>query len=126
MAKTPRVSTALGDELGRLRRARGLSIRGLAKRASIDATGLSRLESGRASEPSARTLIRLAAALSIDVVDLYAAAGYEPGYELPAFRPYLRAKYDLPTEAVDQLAAHFQLLNDKHRQGGASDGRRRK
>ncbi|MDQ1741427.1 MAG: hypothetical protein QOE53_3079, partial [Pseudonocardiales bacterium] len=40
-------------------------------------------------------------------------AGLSDGQGLPGFAPYLRAKYDLPDDAVKQLEAHFQLLNDK-------------
>jgi hypothetical protein len=41
--------------------------------------------------------------------------GYADGRGLPGFAPYLRAKYDLPEEAIRPLEAHFQLLNDKYR-----------
>jgi hypothetical protein len=27
---------------------------------------------------------------------------------------YLRSKYDLPEEAISQLLAHFDLINDKY------------
>jgi hypothetical protein len=49
-------------------------------------------------------------------------AGYGDAHGLPALVPYLRAKYDLPTEAVAQLEAHFELINEKyqHEKGGGS------
>jgi hypothetical protein len=59
-------------------------------------------------------LWRLAQALGIDVEDLYLDAGYSDGRGLPGFAPYLRAKYDLPDDAVAQLEAHFRLINEKY------------
>jgi hypothetical protein len=57
----------------------------------------------------------------VDVEELYVVAGLSDGQGLPGFAPYLRAKYDLPDDAVKQLEAHFQLLNDKHQEKGGSD-----
>jgi hypothetical protein len=56
--------------------------------------------------------------------DLYVLAGYGGSETLPGFAPYLRAKYDLPPEAISQLEAHFELLNQKYhseRKGGEGD-----
>lgn len=52
-----------------------------------------------------------------DPSELYLAAGYRDGQGLPGFTPYLRAKYDLPNEAIEQLEAHFRLLNEQHLRG---------
>src|SRR6266487_4574522 len=100
----------LGEHLRHLREARGLSIRGLAAKAKLDATYLSRLEHGTYTSPDPRYMWRLAQALGIDVEDLYLQAGYSDGRGLPGFAPYLRAKYDLPPDAIAQLEAHFQLI----------------
>jgi len=115
-------TTQLGEHVRHLRQARGLSVRGLAAQAKVDATWLSRLEHGTYSSPDPRSLARLARALDIDVEDLYLDAGYSDGHGLPGFAPYLRAKYDLPAEAVAQLEAHFRLINEKYsdKEGGTS------
>jgi transcriptional regulator with XRE-family HTH domain len=105
----------LGRYIHRLRVERGWSLRRLATMAGMDATGLMRLEQGKTVAPHPHHLAGLAEALDIDVADLYSAANYTPGRELPAFEPYLRAKYDLPPEAVEQLRAHFELLDEKYR-----------
>ena len=101
----------------------GLTVRGLARAAGVDATGISRLENGDNDAPEPRTLARLARALEIDVTDLYLLAGYQTSTELPAFQPYLRARYDLSAEDVEQLAAHFELIRERHDQqkGGRHD-----
>ena len=57
---------------------------------------------------------KLADGLDIEVTDLYLAAGYQPGHGLPGLAPYLRAKYDLPPEAIRQLEDHFELINDRY------------
>jgi transcriptional regulator with XRE-family HTH domain len=107
-------TTQLGQHVRHLRETSGLSVRGLAAKAKVDATWLSRLEHGVYASPDPRYLWRLAQALGIDVEDLYLDAGYADGRGLPGFAPYLRAKYDLPDDAISQLEAHFQLINEKY------------
>ena len=103
----------LGGYVRRLRRSAGLSLRGVAAAAEVDFAWLSRLERGLFHSPDPWSLYRLARGLDIEVADLYQAAGYGRG--LPGFAPYLRAKYHLPEEAIAQLQAHFELLNEKYR-----------
>jgi len=67
------------------------------------------------NSPDARYLYRIARALDVEVADLYLEAGFGDAHGLPGFGPYLRAKYHLPPEAVAQLEAHFELINDKYR-----------
>jgi len=112
----------LGAHVRHLRQSKGHSVRGLAAQAQVDATWLSRLEHGIYSSPDPRSLSRLARALDIDVEDLYLDAGYSNGRGLPGFAPYLRAKYDLPADAVAQLEAHFELISEKYndKKGDAS------
>ena len=101
----------LGDRVRKLREDAHRSVRGLATEAGVDPTWLSRLDRGLIGTPDPRTLYRLAAALDVEVASLYEDAGYGG---LPQFAPYLRAKYDLPEEAVHQLEAHFELINERY------------
>lgn len=96
----------------RLREKKGLSIRGLAEAADVDATWVSRLERGIYAKPDPRLIRAVADAIGVAASRLFAAAGYEDEQQLPQFAPYLRAKYDLPEEAVAQLEAHLNLFND--------------
>ncbi|MDA8040760.1 MAG: helix-turn-helix transcriptional regulator [Actinomycetota bacterium] len=105
----------LGSYLQQLRQERALSVRGLAARAGVDFSWLARLERGRIGSPDARSLWRVARALRVEVADLYLEAGFGDARGLPGFGPYLRAKYHLPPEAVEQLEAHFALINEKYR-----------
>ena len=53
----------LGEHVRQLRQAKGMSVRGLAAQANVDATWLSRIERGIYSSPDPRNLWRLAQAL---------------------------------------------------------------
>jgi transcriptional regulator with XRE-family HTH domain len=114
MSETTDESAKLGAHIRKLREGKGLSVRGLAAAATIDATYLSRLEHGMYESPDPRYLYRLARALDVEVAELYLTAGYGDGRGLPGLAPYLRAKYDLPDEAVAQLEAHFDLINERY------------
>src|SRR5688572_29824933 len=108
----PNLTEELGQYVRARRLERGLSIRRLAAMADVDFSWLARLERGDYASPDPRHLQAVAEALQVDTADLFLVAGYEIGGTLPALAPYLRAKYDLPPEAVAQLEAHFQLIND--------------
>lgn len=114
MDDTTAATAQLGSHIRALREAKGFSVRGLAAQAQVDATWLSRLEHGVYESPDPRSLYRLARALDVEVVDLYLTAGYGDGHRLPGFAPYLRSKYDLPDDAVAQLKAHFDLINERY------------
>src|SRR5438105_10527429 len=107
----------LGAYIKRARLRSGLSIRSLAAAAGVDFSWLSRLERGDYTNPDPRHLSQVALALEIDVADLYVLAGYRSGEGLPGFAPYLRAKYDLPPEAIEQLNTHFELINERYGKG---------
>lgn len=109
---------ALGEHLLRLRQRLGWKLRPAAREAGVDPTWLSRLEHGVYASPDPRAVAKVARAYSVDVEELYIVAGLSSGRGLPGFAPYLRAKYELPTEAVAQLEAHFELLNAKYRPEG--------
>lgn len=117
----------MGDKLGEFlrneRKTRGLTLRGLATTAGVDYSWLGRLENGQYESPDPRALYKLARALDIEVNELYLLAGYSSADGLPRFDLYLRSKYDLPDDAVAQLNAHFELINEKYqsKQGDTHD-----
>ena len=113
-------SSTVGQYIRQLREERGLSLRGLAAAAKVDAPWLSKVERGIYLSPGPRELWRLAQALDVETADLYLEAGYGDASGLPALTPYLRSKYDLPDEALDQLQAHFDLINERY--GRDKDG----
>lgn len=114
-------SAKLGAYVQQLRLMRSLSVRALATRAGVDFSWLSRLEHGRYTSPDARSLWRIARALDVEVADIYLEAGFGDAHGLPGFGPYLRAKYELPDEAIAQLEAHFALINEKYHSSQATE-----
>jgi transcriptional regulator with XRE-family HTH domain len=116
-AEQSRIETRdLGSHVRRLRQAGGWGVRELGAKAGVDPGWISKLEHGVITSPEPRTLYKLAQALDIEVAELYLVAGYADGRGLPRFAPYLRAKYDLPDEAIAQLQAHFELIHDRYNQ----------
>src|SRR4051794_9455832 len=111
----------LGRHIHRLREAQGLRLREAARKAGVDPTWLSRLEQGVYTSPDQRSLVKVAQGLGTDIEEFYVVAGLTTGEGLPSFTPYLRAKYDLPEDAVAQLEAHFDLLNEKYNEKGGTD-----
>lgn len=107
---------SLGAYLKRAREDDGLSVRALARLASVDWSWLSKVERGVYKTPDPRYLYRLARALDIEPADLFLVAGFGDGRGLPGFVPYLRAKYHLPPDAIAQLDAHFKLISEKYQQ----------
>ena len=102
-------------KLGRRLRARreelGLSLRQLAERAETTDTTIIRIEQGAYSAPAPDKLSRIAEALGLSLADVFALADYVVPGDLPAFTPYLRAKYrSLPPKAVADLEHYFDKL----------------
>jgi transcriptional regulator with XRE-family HTH domain len=116
---THEMRTSVGEMIRDRRIALALSIGRAAAAAEVDPRWLSRLERGMYQNPDARSLNRIAKVLDLETSDLFVAAHFSDG--LPSLVPYLRSRYDLPPEAVRQLKAHFDLLEQKY--AGESGGR---
>ncbi len=88
----------LGRRVGERRRARGLTVEGLAARAGMSPNHLRALESSRCLQPSRAGLWRLSDALDVPIDDLTGGvgdptggeAGYPPGRHRPPGRPSIR------------------------------------
>src|SRR5579884_3503942 len=121
MSNQPADETALGAFLARRRQELGLSLGNVAERmGNADKGWVFRIERGAIRNTTPERLQALARALESDIEDLYAIAGITVPEQLPGFSAYLRAKYDLPDQAVDQLDEYFQLLKSKY--GDDGDG----
>src|SRR5712691_8194876 len=94
---------ALGRLIKKHRLAKGLTLRAAAEQMGYDHSYLGRLEAGDYETPSPKLLQAVARVLVIPIEDLYALSGYSVSDRLPDFAPYLRAKFDLPDEAVERL-----------------------
>jgi transcriptional regulator with XRE-family HTH domain len=100
----------LGEYIRDRRKSRGLSLSDAAEHSGLHFSYWSKLESGRYEAPSPKYLQTIARTLDVDTEDLYALAGYDIPERLPTFTPYLRAKYELPPEAVADLERYFKML----------------
>jgi transcriptional regulator with XRE-family HTH domain len=94
------------------REALGIAAYEAARRAGVHRSYWSKLEAGNYAAPNPRTLGGIARALELPIERLYRVVGYAPAQQLPGLRPYLRAKYHLPHEAVLDVEAYFQQLRD--------------
>jgi len=108
-------TASLTNLLEEARQRSGLSLRELATRAGIPKSTVIRLWDDQVASPKPNVLEALATALSVEVSDLYAAAGYTSPDGLPSFNPYLRRKYgDLPEEAKQELETSFARIAKKY------------
>jgi len=87
-----------------------LSLNDVAGISGLHLSYWSYLESGRYEAPSPKHLQTIARTLQVPFEDLYGLVGYDSPERLPSFTPYLRAKYELPHEAVADLERYFALL----------------
>ena len=120
---TPRSTHELAAFIRRTREQRGLSQAGLARDAGIPRTTLIYLETGQASVPDPAKLQRIARALDVDAEDLFALADYTSPEKLPAFGPYLRARWSeqLPAEARERLVEYFDMLRARYGEDGNAE-----
>jgi transcriptional regulator with XRE-family HTH domain len=109
---TEKKNLTLGEYIRDRRVARGLSLGDAASLSGLHLSYWSKLETGQYEAPAPKHLMAIAKALNVDFEDLYGLAGYESPERLPTFRPYLRAKYELPPEAVADLERYFELLRN--------------
>lgn len=109
---TPEQAATLGTYIRERREALGLSARELARRADI--ADVIRIEQGQIASPRTDTLKAIADVLDVPLSDLLAIGQYLPEDELPTIAPYLRAKYDLPDEALADIEHYFTYVAKRH------------
>ena len=101
----------LGDYIKSRRLSVGLSLSEAGEASGLDPSYWNKLENGHYQKPAPQHLQTIADVLGEEFEDLYEEAGYAAPKRLPSFQPYMRAKYDLPPEAVAQLESYFEYLN---------------
>ena len=113
MTKQSRPS--LGTFLRERRQELGLSTHEVSRRSGINQASVVRIEQGNSAQPGPDTLRALAAALELDLSDVWAMAGYRHTADLPGPLPYLRAKYrDLSPEALQALSVDVAQVLTRH------------
>jgi transcriptional regulator with XRE-family HTH domain len=104
----------LGDYIGRRRAAMGWTLDDAERASGVDRTYWNKVERGKFKKPDPRYLAQMAAALDAPLADVYGLAGFTTPQALPSFRPYLRSKYYLPPEAIEQLEGYFAFLRNQY------------
>ena len=102
----------LGEFVRSRRQSMDLSLADAASASDLDPSYWNKLENGHYRSPAPQHLQTIARVLGVPTEDLYGLAGYEIPERLPSFQPYLRAKYDLPSEAIADLERYFELLRN--------------
>jgi len=100
-------SETFGMILRKRREALGLTVRQVSNASNVPHTTVARIERGEFSAPRPDKLARVAAALELSPVELFAQAGYFSPDALPDFATYLSAKYpDLSALAVASYSSN--------------------
>jgi transcriptional regulator with XRE-family HTH domain len=105
---------SLGEYIRARRLSRKLSLADAAELSGLHFSYWSKLENGQYASPSPKHLKVIARTLEVAFEDLYGLAGYDVPERLPTFKPYLRAKYELPPQAVAELERYFELLRSHY------------
>lgn len=116
----------LGNELGKAREDKGLSLASVAGPANISAAYLHKLERGVINSPSPRVLARLAAVLEVGYLRLMELAGYLDEEQLarasmrePSPRPHPLAGQQLTPEEWRAVGAFIKMLIAQREAEGA-------
>lgn len=111
-------STQLGEMIRQAREARGWSVRRLAEVAGINASTISRIETGGTISSVPDVLQAVAEALELPAEKLFKAAGFAIPVALPAMKVYLRAKYGISEDVAAELNDYFKTRIERERGGG--------
>lgn len=109
---TDKKNQSLGTYLQSRRLELGRSLDDVAEASGLHKSYWSKLENGVYDSPSPKHLKVMARTLGVSIEDLYGLAGYDIPERLPTFQPYLRAKYELPPEAIAQMEQYFEMLRN--------------
>lgn len=97
----------LGSRVRQRRLELSLSLNQLAEATRLHKSFLSRVESGAVRQPAADSLERIARALQLPQTELFGLLDERARDLLPPLQPYLRAKYQLPDEAIADITAYL-------------------
>lgn len=112
--RTETKNAPLGDFIKARRLSKGVTKAEACRRTGFHYSYWHKLEAGIYEMPSPKALDLVAEIIDAKPADLYALAGYRIGGDLPGLGPYLRSKYHLPAEAVDQLESYFSFLRAQY------------
>lgn len=106
---------SLGEVLRKAREAQGLSLGQLARLTGTVRSQILRWETGE-RVPKTAALLALAEQLELPAVQLLALAGERPVTAVtPSIPVMLRAEYDLPAEAIEDIQSYISSVAEKYR-----------
>lgn len=114
---TPHKMQKLGTYLKQLRKGRGLSIREAAQEAELSPGYVSKLETGNTfSTISIQNLLRLSQIYDVPPISVLKQTGFVDSdeYDLPQLAPYLRAKYNLSSQAIRDMEMALEIVSKKY------------
>jgi transcriptional regulator with XRE-family HTH domain len=115
---TPQERQQLADILRTAREQHGWSAREVARRAGVDVGRVTLLERCKVEQPRIDTVRAIAQVLHVPLADIYTLIHWLPKSELPALRPYMRAKFEqLPDDAVAEVERFIATLADRYGSG---------
>lgn len=98
--------STFGSIIKEARTRAGISMQQAADEAGISKSLMRFWEMDAYKSPSLGAVLRLAAALGLEPLELAQAAGYDMSGTLPPIQPYLRSKYpELPASALRDIEA---------------------
>lgn len=98
-----------------IRTKNNLSQGDLARKTGLARSYISRLEDGEYKSPSLMTLVRLAKGLGIPSETIFNVAGVKvQDSKLPSFDVYLRTKYNLTEEAIDEVERFLSYIKSQY------------
>ncbi len=100
--------TPLGTLLRNRRREAGISLSQLSGLTGLHKSYLARIELGEVRQPSTENLQRIAAALELPEATVFGLLDERARDQLPPLQLYLRAKYDLPDNVIDEVTAYLR------------------
>jgi len=107
----------LGKYLKQLREEQELSIRNVARQSKMSPSHLAKIEAGDTFKTvSVEVLIKLSKFYGIPVCAILKEAGFieDAVDELPEFAQYLRAKYQLPPQAIRDMEMAKEIVEKKY------------
>ncbi len=106
--------STLGQYLEKGREEAGLSLRQLASASGVHESTVNRLLKDQIENPSAEHVQQLMKVLELNLADAFAYIGVTRPRGLPNVTPYLREKYGLRGEALNEAAQEVQEIINKH------------
>lgn len=105
------IAKKIGLFLKRYRKSNGISLNVLAEKADLTPSFVFRLEKNEYDDVKIGVVVKLAKALNMSLEDfLKRTQLIDCSQDLPEFAHYLKQKFDLPQDSIDQLTKMLEFI----------------